>query len=106
VFVDVEGQSLEFELAAAPSVDDAARQATAGGSGEARLTAPMPGRVISVRVAEGGSVKEQQPVIIIEAMKMEHGVVSPMAGRVTRIATREGAQVQRGDILAEVKAES
>jgi acetyl-CoA/propionyl-CoA carboxylase biotin carboxyl carrier protein len=106
VFVDVEGQSLEFELAAAPSVDDAARQATAGGSGEARLTAPMPGRVISVRVAEGGSVKEQQPVIIIEAMKMEHGVVSPLTGRVTRIATREGAQVQRGDILAEVKAES
>jgi acetyl/propionyl-CoA carboxylase alpha subunit len=106
VFVDVEGQSLEFELAAAPSVDEAARQATAGGSGEARLTAPMPGRVISVRVAEGGSVKEQQPVIIIEAMKMEHGVVSPLTGRVTRIATREGAQVQRGDILAEVKAES
>ena len=105
-FVDVEGQSLEFQLAPAPSVDEAARHASAGDSGEARLTAPMPGRVISVRVAEGASVKEQQPVIVIEAMKMEHAVVSPLAGTVTRIATIVGAQVQRGDILAEVKAES
>jgi len=44
-------------------------------------------------------------VIVIEAMKMEHAVVSPLAGRVARLLVSEGAQVQRGDILAEVKAD-
>jgi biotin carboxyl carrier protein len=42
-------------------------------------------------------------VVVIEAMKMEHAVVSPLEGQVTRLAVREGAQVQRGDVLAEVE---
>lgn len=103
-FVDVEGQSVEFTVAQAPSVDEAVRHASAAGEGHATLTAPMPGRVISVRVAEGASVAEHEPVIVIEAMKMEHAVVSPLAGTITRLTTSEGAQVQRGDVLAEVDA--
>jgi biotin carboxyl carrier protein len=103
-FVDVDGQSVEFAVAPAPDVDEAAREASAGGEGRATLTAPMPGRVIAVRVAEGASVAESEPVVVIEAMKMEHAVVSPLAGRVTRLVTREGAQVERGDLLAEVEA--
>jgi biotin carboxyl carrier protein len=101
-FVDVEGQSVEFSLAAAPSVDDAARHATAAGQGAATLTAPMPGRVISVRAAEGASVSEHEPLIVIEAMKMEHAVLAPMSGTLTRLLAVEGMQVQRGDTLAEV----
>ncbi len=103
-FVDVDGQSVEFSIAAAPSVDEAARRASVSGHGSAVLTAPMPGRIISVRVAEGASVSEHEPVIVIEAMKMEHAVVSPLAGMVTRLEASEGAQVRRGDILAEVTA--
>jgi acetyl-CoA/propionyl-CoA carboxylase biotin carboxyl carrier protein len=102
-FIDVEGQSLEFRLAPAPTVEGAIRQASASDAAHAALIAPMPGRVIAVRAAEGASVREHEPVVVIEAMKMEHAVVSPLAGRVTRLAIREGAQVQRGDVLAEVE---
>jgi acetyl-CoA/propionyl-CoA carboxylase biotin carboxyl carrier protein len=104
-YVDVEGQSIEFRMAPPPSVEEAARQASAAGAGHATLTAPMPGRVIAVRVAEGASVDENEPVVVIEAMKMEHGVVSPIAGRLTRLVATLGAQVQLGAILAEVEAE-
>jgi acetyl-CoA/propionyl-CoA carboxylase biotin carboxyl carrier protein len=64
----------------------------------------MPGRVIAVRAAVGAAVEPGAPVVIIEAMKMEHAVASPIAGRVTRLVATEGAQVQRGDVLAEVSA--
>ncbi len=103
-FVDVDGQSVEFRIAPAPSVEEAVRHASAGSEGHATLTAPMPGRVISVRAAEGALVEAHQPLVVIEAMKMEHAVVSPLAGRVARLAVREGQQVQRGDLLAEVVA--
>jgi acetyl-CoA/propionyl-CoA carboxylase biotin carboxyl carrier protein len=102
--IDVEGQSLELVLATPPSVDEAARHAAAHAGGSAALIAPMPGRVIAVHVAEGASVLAHQALVVIEAMKMEHAVVTPLAGTVTRVAVREGQQVQRGDLLAEVSA--
>ncbi|MCA1588433.1 MAG: biotin/lipoyl-binding protein, partial [Chloroflexi bacterium] len=77
--------------------------ATAADGGTAVLSAPMPGRVISVRVADGERVAAHAPVVVIEAMKMEHAVVAPMHGRVARLAVAEGQQVQRGDLLAEIE---
>ena len=102
--VDVEGQSLELSLAMPPSIEEAVRHAAAHAGGSAALTAPMPGRVIAVRVAEGASVLAHQALVVIEAMKMEHAVVTPMTGTVSHIAVRVGEQVQRGDLLAEVSA--
>jgi acetyl-CoA/propionyl-CoA carboxylase biotin carboxyl carrier protein len=102
--VDVEGQSLELSLAMPPSIEEAVRHAAAHAGGNATLTAPMPGRVIAVRVAEGASVLAHQALVVIEAMKMEHAVVTPLAGTVTHLAVRVGQQVQRGDLLAEVSA--
>ena len=105
IHVDVDGQSLEFELASPPTVEEALRHAaSASGEGASVLVAPMPGRIIAVRVAEGASVKAQQAVIVIEAMKMEHAVVAPTDGRLVHLAATEGQQVQRGDVLAEVTA--
>jgi biotin carboxyl carrier protein len=43
-------------------------------------------------------------LVVIEAMKMEHAVVTPLAGTVTHVAVALGQQVQRGDLLAEVSA--
>ena len=101
-YVDMDGQSVEFRLAPAPTVEEAVRHASAASGGQASLTAPMPGRVIAVRAADGASVHAGQPVVVIEAMKMEHAVVSPLEGTVTRLLVREGQQVARGELLAEV----
>ena len=102
--VDVEGQSLELSLAAAPSIEEAVRHAAAHAGGTATLTAPMPGRVIAIRAAEGTSVVAHQAIVVVEAMKMEHAVVTPLTGTLTRVAVSVGQQVQRGDLLAEVSA--
>jgi acetyl-CoA/propionyl-CoA carboxylase biotin carboxyl carrier protein len=102
--VDVDGQSLELSLAPPPSVDEAVRHAAAHAGGIASLIAPMPGRVVATPVVEGASVVAHQPIVVIEAMKMEHAVVTPMAGRVSRVRVVAGQQVQRGDLLAEVSA--
>jgi excisionase family DNA binding protein len=102
--VEVEGQSVDLTLAMPPTVEDAVRHAAAGAGGTAALTAPMPGRVIAVRVPAGASVLAHAAVVVIEAMKMEHAVVTPLAGTVTNVAVKVGQQVQRGELLAEVSA--
>jgi len=105
VHVDVDGQSLDFTTAPPPTVEEAVRHAAhAAGGGASVLVAPMPGRVIAVRVAEGASVSALQPVVIIEAMKMEHAVVAPIDGTLLRLAVASGQQVQRGDVLGEIVA--
>ncbi len=102
-FVDCEGQSLEFRVAPPPTVEEALRHAARASDDEgALLTAPMPGRVIAIRVTEGASVQARETVVVIEAMKMEHAVVATAAGVLSRLLVREGQQVQRGDLLAEV----
>jgi acetyl/propionyl-CoA carboxylase alpha subunit len=103
-YVDVGGQSVELSLALPPTVDEAVRHAVAHAGGGASLTAPMPGRVIAIRVAAGASVQAHATVLVIEAMKMEHAVATPLAGRVIRIVVKEGQHVGRGELLAEVAA--
>jgi biotin carboxyl carrier protein len=102
-YVDVEGQSLEFRLAPPPAVDEAVRHATRA-EGAAVLTAPMPGRVVAVRRRAGEAVAAHEPVVVLEAMKMEHTISAPLAGTVTALHVEAGDQVQRGDVLAEVSA--
>jgi excisionase family DNA binding protein len=104
IHLDVEGQSVEVVVAEPPTVEEAVRHASAHGEEHAVLSAPMPGRVIAVRAAEGASVQAHETVLVLEAMKMEHAVVTPLAGTLTRLAVAEGQQVQRGDVLAEVSA--
>jgi acetyl/propionyl-CoA carboxylase alpha subunit len=104
IHVDADGQSLEFSMAPPPTVESAVAHASAGAEGASVLTAPMPGRVIAVRATEGGSVRAGQPVVIIEAMKMEHAVVATTDATVGRVAVREGQQVERGAVVAELLA--
>ena len=70
--------------------------------GPARLTAPMPGRVVRVLEAPGADVAAGQGLVVIEAMKMENELKSPRAGRVQEVAVREGQAVESGALLAVV----
>ena len=60
--------------------------APAGGPGVQSVVAPMPGRVVRVLVAAGDAVTARQPVVVVEAMKMENELRSPKAGRVRDVA--------------------
>jgi biotin carboxyl carrier protein len=64
----------------------------------------MPGRVLAVHHAAGDAVAAHAPVVVLEAMKMEHAISAPLAGTVSAVHVRPGDQVQRGDLLAEVSA--
>jgi len=102
--VDVAGRSVPIRLAPAPDVDRAARAATAHhGAGPAEILAPMPGAILAVHATAGGTVGAGDPVVTLEAMKMEHAVTAPIAGRIAELRARAGDQVARGDVLAVVE---
>lgn len=63
---------------------------------EGRLTAPMPGKVIAVLVEAGASVEKGAPLLVMEAMKMEHTIVAPATGKVGEILFAVGDQVSDG----------
>ncbi|MFM0688948.1 acetyl/propionyl/methylcrotonyl-CoA carboxylase subunit alpha [Paraburkholderia strydomiana] len=64
--------------------------------GEGRLTAPMPGKVIAVLVEPGAVVEKGTPLIVMEAMKMEHTIGAPAAGTVSEVLYAVGDQVADG----------
>jgi len=66
------------------------------------LTAPMPGKVLQVLVEVGQRVEAGQPLMILEAMKMEHRIVASQEGSVSAVYFSEGDQVQQGVALLEL----
>lgn len=74
-------------------------------AGEGILTAPMPGTVLDVDVAEGDAVEHGQRLGVLEAMKMELALKAPFAGTVTTVGAAPGDQVALGQVLFEVKGE-
>ncbi|HUG30542.1 MAG TPA: biotin carboxylase N-terminal domain-containing protein [Candidatus Limnocylindria bacterium] len=102
--VDVVGRSVPFRLAAAPDVDRAARAAVGShGGGPVEVVAPMPGSILAVHATVGQAVDAADPIVTLEAMKMEHGVATPIGGSVSELRARPGDQVARGDVLAVVE---
>jgi biotin carboxyl carrier protein len=77
--------------------------AAAAAAGPAAVSAPMPGRVVKVLVAPGDAVAARQPVIVVEAMKMENELRAPRAGTVREIRAVEGALVDAGAVLLVVE---
>jgi propionyl-CoA carboxylase alpha chain len=62
----------------------------------------MPGTVVRVAIGQGDHVTAGQPVLVLEAMKMQHTVTAPHDGVVARIDVRAGQQVAAGEVLAVV----
>ncbi len=101
VLISREGRKYALHAAAAVSTN------TLGHSlhptDEDTLESPMPGKVLRVLVAEGEPVDEEQPLLIVEAMKMEFMIRAPHAGTVAAIHYPEGSQVAVGDVLVELR---
>jgi 3-methylcrotonyl-CoA carboxylase alpha subunit len=101
VFVVWDGR--EYWLRLQPAVSTEHMNTAAHLGGEGTLASPMPGKVLSVLVAPGAAVEEDQPLVVIEAMKMEFTVRAPRAGQVRAVHYTEGDQVAVGDVLVEME---
>lgn len=87
--------------APAPAAAPAAPAAPAAGAGE-KVTAPMPGTILDVKVNVGDTVSRGQVIMILEAMKMENDIVAPCDGKITSVLTSKGSTVNSGDALATI----
>jgi propionyl-CoA carboxylase alpha chain len=88
----------QVDLSEVPRFTDPAAALAAGS-----LTSPMPGTVLRVSVEEGARVEARQPLLVLEAMKMEHEITAPVAGTVTELRVSAGAQVEAGAVLAVIE---
>ncbi|OYT58568.1 acetyl-CoA carboxylase biotin carboxyl carrier protein subunit [Euryarchaeota archaeon ex4484_178] len=68
-------------------------------AGEGAVTAPMPGKILDIKVKVGDSVKSGDVLVILEAMKMENEIVAPKDGTVKDVQVNVGDNVDRGAVL-------
>ena len=74
--------------------------AASGSAGSVEVTAPMPGKILSVKANPGQSVKKGEVILLLEAMKMENEVVAPQDGTIASINVNSGDMVEAGKVLA------
>jgi biotin carboxyl carrier protein len=67
------------------------------------VKAPMPGKIIDVLVREGSPVLRGEPVVILEAMKMQNEILAPASGTIVRVAAKPNTNVMKDDLLVEIK---
>jgi len=96
VLVALGGRTYAFDVG-----EEARGGHAAAGSGA--VTAPMPGKVMSVLVAVGDTVEVGQPLVVLEAMKMESTLAAEVAGRVRAVPASAGSTVAAGDLLVEIE---
>jgi len=83
-------------------ISELEKGAKSSSKAEGGLSAPMPGTVLDVMVTVGQRVREGQPLMTMEAMKMEHRIVAPKAGEVISIYFNQGDRVDMGSVLVEL----
>jgi acyl-CoA carboxylase subunit alpha len=106
VAIDPSGSTIDIDspmgwssYAVTPKFPDPSDNLAAGS-----LVAPMPGAVVRVLVEAGATVAKGDPLVVLEAMKMEHTVTSPADGTVSEIRAAPGQQVDAGSVLIVVDA--
>ena len=113
--VTIEGQTFEVDSVGGPAtaappvaapgpaaVASTAPVASAAPAAPARsgaVVAPIPGKILAIKVKVGDEVRPSQVLLILEAMKMENNVPSPVGGTVKEIAVSEGSEVRTGQTL-------
>ena len=76
--------------------------AASGPASDGALRAPMPGKIVAAPAAAGDTIARGAPVVVLEAMKMEHALVAPFDGVVESVSVTVGDQVGEGAVLAVV----
>ena len=106
--VKVNGNLYEIEIeeidaaSAAQSTPKASPvQNSAPANGE-KVTAPMPGNILSVKVSNGQSVKKGDLLMVLEAMKMENEIMAPCDGKIASLSVQKGSTVNSGDLLCSI----
>jgi biotin carboxyl carrier protein len=77
--------------------------AAATSAGGTKVTSPMPGTILEVKVKDGDVVKSGQAIFVLEAMKMESDIPAPAAGTIRGIAVQKGASVETGSVLCSIE---
>lgn len=90
------------EITPKPISNIASREPLVKGGIEGAIEAPMPGRIIAIKVAVGDKVKPGEAVFILEAMKMENEIMTPREGTVREVKVSKGMSVAKGEVLAVV----
>ena len=98
--VEIDGRRFCFDLS--DPARAALRPSTSRADGAGRVLAPMPGRVLRLLVKTGQEVALGEPIVVVEAMKMENELTACRPGIVTAIAVQEGQSVDSGALLVEI----
>ncbi len=84
-------------------VPEAKREEKLPTEGGTPVDSPMPGMIINYEVEEGEEVHEGDPLLILEAMKMENSITAPVSGKIKQLNFADGDSVQKGDVLLVIK---
>jgi biotin carboxyl carrier protein len=101
----IEWRGRQVTVQVADDLAERARRAHAHHGGPTPLRSPMPGTVLRVLVEEGDLVQLEQPLCIVEAMKMQNELDAPIAGKVVRLTARAGQAVEADQVLLEIQPE-
>ncbi len=93
----------DFDFEVLTPVEAIEASAAAAAVGPSRLDAPIPGKVVKVHVRVGDEVEAGQPLVVLEAMKMENELTATQSGRVTAVHVEPGQIIDAGGLLVELE---
>ena len=104
--ITLNGKVYEMEVeridGAAPAKTEAPAAPAPAAISASAVVSPMPGTVLKVMADEGETVKAGQPVLVLEAMKMENEITAPKDGQIAALHVKQGDAVQGGAVLFEI----